>query len=178
MKPHAYGGILVDLANPVESPAAKAYDDYVEMIINMNGLTLLQQIGWFTQDTKEKCFFCLMQLLANIWARLLKPFWGFPWRLANIIDCRLPLVDRQHVAHEVYSSSACCLDSSFTGPLRLLFPTEADLLSPKGIAVIQSLCSNRASAFVVVAHASFLPDPVRVCVERFRPDLLKSAPVD
>ncbi len=84
-------------------------------------------------DFVQHLFWSLVIAVGGIWRRLVKPYRRFPFCLALLVDPHTSTEHKTQLAKFFLNLSPCCLDVSYTGPLRQHVNSVEDLLSDNSI---------------------------------------------
>lgn len=71
---------------------------------------------------------CILQLAAHTWWRLYHVFADWPYRLLVMVDSRVPAAAQIEVAHDLFSTPLCCLDTRFSRKLRQMYTSPVEML--------------------------------------------------
>ena len=71
--------------------------------------------------------FCMLSICTNVWARLVLPYSGFPWKLAALANPGLTDAEADSIVNEFLRAGACCLDTGFSARLRRQVSNPSDL---------------------------------------------------
>ena len=117
-----HGAALLDLVCPRLNAFVMANKSYWEMCNTHVMAGPLGPYFWHFGDPSraghnallQEVRFVLLHQAAHLWHRLVVPLAGYPFRLLQIVDDRLPLPVREQCAEELFSTPRCCLDPDFS----------------------------------------------------------------
>lgn len=94
--------------------------------------------------------YVVLRLVASLWWRLLDHYSHWPYRLASLIDERLPEVQRKQAAEEVLKSDDCCIGFEVGAPLWTMACAVDDLMSPKRQSLLEAIFLHTKSQAIQV----------------------------
>lgn len=120
---------VIQFAHWQTSPAAVAIRRYAELYADQTSSFWLVYAGsrW-TPSTMMLASKVLLMLVGHIFLRCVRPFLGWPWRLAKLANGATSQDEKRSIVAAFLVSDKCCLDSGLSQKIRRMMSRESDLL--------------------------------------------------